>query len=183
MLYRPDADTALRLLTNLGGDINILDTHSNSHYVREMLAELPGSKLALNCVGGESATNLLRMLGSGGTLVSYGNMAKQAFPIPSELVADKQLKLTGFWMNKWNESNSVEERTKMINEVAKMIAERKLSFFYEMHDLDDFYYALERSTEHFNFRKVVLNNDYPDRMKEHDERNSKEYEVFETGVV
>jgi hypothetical protein len=45
----------------------------------------------------------------------------------------------------------------------QMIKDRKLSYHYELHDFDDFDYALKRSLEPYRLRKVVLNMDCPDR--------------------
>ena len=55
--------------------------------------------------------------------------------------------------------------------------------FYAEHDFDDFGYALEQAREPMALRKVVLRMDAPDRMAEHDARDAKEYQVFETDVV
>lgn len=60
---------------------------------------------------------------------------------------------------------------------------KKLSLLFEMHDLDDFAYALEKSQEPFRLRKVVLNLDFPDRMKLHDAKPESDYGIFETTVA
>jgi trans-2-enoyl-CoA reductase len=180
---RPDLDKTLRLLTNLGGDINIPDTYLNSHAFSTLMADLPPCRLALNCVGGESATNLARSLAAGGTLVTYGGMSKRPLTLPIELIAYKQLNVKGFWMAKWYQDHSLEEKSKMIHDVLDMIRQKQLSFFFEMHDLDDFDHALKKATEPFNFRKVVLDIDYPDRLKEHDAKTDADYKIFETSVV
>lgn len=181
-LRRPELNKTLAMLTNLGGDINIPDTYVNSHEFNRLIGDLPPLKLALNCVGGESATNLARVLAPNGTLVSYGGMSKKPLSLPSEVVADRQLKVEGFWMAKWYTNHSKEERIAMMDDVTSMIRQKKLTFFYEMHDFDDFHYALKRSAEPFTFRKVVLNLNFPDRLKEHDEKTSHDYKMFETSV-
>lgn len=71
----------------------------------------------------------------------------------------------------------------MLIELSNMVRENKLTFFYEMHDFDDFEHALKKSQEAFRMRKVLLNFDYPDRLKEHDKKKEEEYEVFETFTV
>ena len=62
----------LNILTNLGGTVNVTDEYLHTANFQEIAAELPPVKLALNCVGGESATDLARLLAPGGTLVTYG---------------------------------------------------------------------------------------------------------------
>jgi hypothetical protein len=64
-----------------------------------------------------------------------------------------------------------------------MVRTGHLTMFYEEHDLDDFDYALDQARESHSLRKVVLRMDFPDRLEEHDARDGKEYEVFETDVV
>lgn len=172
----------LRLLSNLGGDINIPDSYLHTADFKELITELPPIKLALNCVGGEVATDMARVVGSGATMVTYGGMSKQPLAVPADLLAAKQLSLKGFWISQWFESHSIAERKTMLDEITTMIKNKKLSFFFELHDFDDFAFALKKSQEPFRLRKVVLNLDYPDRLKEHDARPSSDYEVFETSA-
>ena len=181
-LGRPEVETTIRLLSNLGGDVNITDAYLNTADFNEIISELPPCKLALNCVGGEVATNMARVLAPGGTMVTYGGMSKQPVSIPFELLAYKQLKLRGFWMAQWAATHSVADQVSMVAEIAELIRARKLSFFFRMHDLDDFPYALQKAQEPFSFRKVVLNLNYPDRMKEHDERDPEDYKIFDVRV-
>ncbi|KAF3901906.1 Zeta-crystallin [Orbilia brochopaga] len=62
-------------------------------------------KLALNCVGGESATNLARNLGHGGHLVTYGAMAKRPLSLPAGLLIFKDIRSHGFWISAWSDKN------------------------------------------------------------------------------
>jgi hypothetical protein len=71
----------------------------------------------------------------------------------------------------------------MLNHIADQVRAKQLSFFYRMHDLDDFDFALQRATEPFQDRKVVLNLDYPDRFKEHDALDKDAYWPFEAPMV
>ena len=176
---RPDADTVLRLLANLGGDVNILDTQVNTPDIHEMLAELPPCKLAFNCVGGENATDMVRCLSEGATMVTYGGMSRRAVTLPVDLVLYKQLKIKGFWIATSDEERGIVKKQEMITDIVNMIRDKQLAFFFEVHDFDDFHYALNKSAESYQLRKVVLNLDFPDRLKEHDERNPDDYFVFE----
>ena len=170
------------MLENLGGDVNVVDDYLNTAEFNEILREMGGCKLALNCVGGEVATNLARVLSPGGTMVTYGGMSKQPLSVPYDLLAYKQLSLRGFWIANWYASHSAEEATAMLGDIAAQVRAKKLSFFFRMHDLDDFQYALAKATEPFQSRKVVLNLNYPDRMAEHDARDPEDYEIFEAPV-
>ena len=180
---RPEVLQMVRLLTNLGGNINITDTYLNSFAFKEILADLPPVKLAFNCVGGEAATDLARTLATGGTMVTYGGMSKRPLKIPFDLITYKQLNLKGFWMADWNATHSVEEKQPMLDHVTDLIRANKLSFFFEMHDFDDFHYAFEQNSEPYRLRKLVLNLDYPDRFEEHDKKTKDDYWHFEAPLV
>lgn len=180
---RPNGEQTLKLLSNLGGDINIPDSVLPTADFQAILKELPGIKLGLNCVGGETTTDLVRCLDSSATLVTYGGMSKKHLTLPTELVTYKQLQVKGFWIADWYDSHPVEERAAMYDEILGAVRAKKLSFFYELFDLDDFPYALKKSQEPFKFRKVVLNLDHPDRLKEHDARPASDYAQFDLPLL
>ena len=180
---RPDVDSVLKLLSNLGGDVNIPSDYLGSSGFNEILRDLPPIKLAINCVGGPSATDLARTLAAGGTMVTYGGMAKKPLKIPFDLIAYKNLQFSGFWMAHWNMTHPLPERQAMIDEVTDLIRKDRLTLFFDMHDLDDFAHALKVYSESFNMRKVVLNIDYPDRLKEHDSLTAEQYWHFEAPVA
>jgi mitochondrial enoyl-[acyl-carrier protein] reductase / trans-2-enoyl-CoA reductase len=92
----------LRLLDMLGGTINISSDFLQTQDFKDILAELDGPlKLGLNCVGGEVTTDMARALSYGGTLVTYGGMAKQPVVVPQEVLNYKNLTLEGFWLTEW----------------------------------------------------------------------------------
>lgn len=180
---KPAADKTLRLLDNLGGDVNIKADWLNSRSFREMLKEMPPIKLGLNCVGGEVVTDMSRVMGVGGTIVSYGGMSKQPIIVPDDVLTYKNLTLRGFWMSEWYKSHSASQKQSMIDAIVEMIRGDRLQFHYVLHDFDDFGYALKTAMEPFNFRKIVLNMDFPDRFAEHDARPESDYEVFQSPAV
>lgn len=78
---------------------------------------LPSPKLGFNCIGGKSATNIVRHLASKGVLVTYGAMSREALTIPNSALIFKDIAFRGFWVSKWSKENSLEERKKMYNEL------------------------------------------------------------------
>mmetsp|Transcript_22694 Transcript_22694/g.21921 ORF Transcript_22694/g.21921 Transcript_22694/m.21921 type:complete len:83 (-) Transcript_22694:113-361(-) len=76
----------------------------------------------------------------------------------------------------------IEAKEIMCKELTDMIKNMQLTFFYEVHDFDDFHRALEVSSEPYRLRKIILNLDHPDRLKEHDAKDPSEYEHFELPV-
>ena len=171
------------MLSNFGGDINVPEDYVNSYGFNEMIKELPPIKLALNCIGGDVCVDMVRVLGKGATMVTYGGMSKKPLAIPEDLISKKLLKMQSFWVTEWAKNHSTSERITMINDIVNMIKSKKLTLLYEMHDFDDFSYALQKSVEPFGLRKIILNMDYPDRLKEHDARPASDYWIFQTDTV
>jgi hypothetical protein len=109
-------------------------------------------------------------------------MSRRSLTLPLDLITSKQLKIKGFWIATSDEARGIEEKQKMCDDIVNMIRRKQLSFFYAVHDFDDFHYALEKSMEPYQLRKIVLNLDHPDRLQEHDALDEKEYDRFDTTV-
>ena len=182
---RPQGESILRLLTNLGGDINVTDAYVHSHGFNEMMAELPACTLALDGTGGDVVTHMSRCLAPGGSIVAYdGGSSKLPFVVPPEfMAAPKKLSLKQFSMSSWYNSKTPLDRAVMFAELATMIRSKKLTVFHEVHDFDDISYALEKAMEPNALRKVVLNLNFPDRLADHDQLPASAYSVFETTTV
>lgn len=79
-----------------------------------------------------------------------GGMSNHPVTLPLDLVAEKQLKLRGFWIAQWIRENSKEARLEMIRDLLQKVGERQMSFFFQRHDFDDFQWALEKSQVLYN---------------------------------
>ncbi|XP_062254830.1 enoyl-[acyl-carrier-protein] reductase, mitochondrial isoform X2 [Platichthys flesus] len=126
---------------------------------KELLKRFPKPKLALNGVGGKSATELLRHLQIGGSMVTYGGMAKQPVTVPVSALIFKDVKVRGFWVTQWKRDHSKDERAvrAMVDELCSLIQQRKLTApaCTEV-GLRDFSKALESSMKPFTSAKQVL---------------------------
>ncbi|RKP27684.1 hypothetical protein SYNPS1DRAFT_12310 [Syncephalis pseudoplumigaleata] len=103
---RPDFDQVAQQLKSIGADCVIRDTEMRSAETQQWLQSVAGSqppRLALNGVGGKSAQNLARLLGVGGTIVTYGAMSRQPFMFPASAFIFNDLRARGFWMSRWTE--------------------------------------------------------------------------------
>ncbi|KAB1268214.1 Enoyl-[acyl-carrier-protein] reductase; mitochondrial [Camelus dromedarius] len=103
---RPDIQKLTERLKNLGADHVITEEEIRKHEMKNFLKDMPQPRLALNCVGGKSSTELLRHLAPGGTMVTYGGMAKQPVIASVGLLIFKDLKLRGFWLSQWKKDHS-----------------------------------------------------------------------------
>jgi len=93
-----------------GGDVVLLDDEQ----LRAAVAEQTGGaniRLALNAVGGESALRMAKTLASDATMVTYGAMSLQPLTIPNGMLIFKNLRFTGFWVNKWYDHATSADRT------------------------------------------------------------------------
>lgn len=91
--------------------------------VRQVCKEegVPPAKLALDCVGGETASLVAKMLTQGGTMVTYGAMSKQAAMIPAPLLIFKDIRVRGFWMSGGLDGEDPTAAGKALDRVAELI--------------------------------------------------------------
>lgn len=92
-----------------GADVVLLEDEQLRDEVAERTGHAP-IRLALNAVGGASALQLAKTLAADGTMVTYGAMSLQPLKIPNGMLIFKNLRFTGFWVNKWYEAATPEER-------------------------------------------------------------------------
>ncbi|XP_046325453.1 enoyl-[acyl-carrier-protein] reductase, mitochondrial isoform X2 [Marmota monax] len=117
----------------------------------------PQPRLALNCVGGKSSTELLRHLAPGGTMVTYGGMAKQPVTAPVSLLIFKDLKLRGFWLSQWKKDHGPDEFQGLILTLCDLIHRGQLTApACSEVPLQDYQRALEASMEPFVSSKQIL---------------------------
>lgn len=114
--------------------------------------KLPAPKLALNCICGQNALEVLRHLAHGGIMVTYGGMSREPLTVPTSALIFKVITLAsdlntiviitktlihtvhfqdismkGFWMTAWTKTNMAsEERVDMFNDLAGLFRDGKL---------------------------------------------------------
>ena len=96
----------------------VLEDQLRSHSVH--------ATVAINSVGGKSATNLARQLAPGGTLITVGGMSKEPVVLPTSLLIFNDVVARGFWMTRWYANHSYQDRVKMITDIAGMITSGSL---------------------------------------------------------
>lgn len=106
VVRRPELVEELR---SLGGDVVLVDGENLRDEVADATGKAP-MRLALNAVGGENALRVAKCLASDGTMVTYGAMSLQPLAIPNGMLIFKNLRFTGFWVNKWYDAATPEQR-------------------------------------------------------------------------
>ncbi|KAN0073227.1 hypothetical protein V8E54_008447 [Elaphomyces granulatus] len=126
----PDDTDALKgNLLDLGATAVVTESELLSGNFRRVVHELTNKgrepiRLALNCVGGESASALAKVLAPESHLVTYGAMSKQPVVLPSGLLIFKNLVFDGFWVSKWGDKHpALKEDT--IRDVFRLVRDGK----------------------------------------------------------
>jgi mitochondrial enoyl-[acyl-carrier protein] reductase / trans-2-enoyl-CoA reductase len=106
VVRRPELVDELR---SLGGDVVLVDGPNLRDEVAAATGKAP-IRLALNAVGGENALRVAKCLASEGTMVTYGAMSLEPLCVPNGMFIFKNLRFTGFWVNKWYDGATPEQR-------------------------------------------------------------------------
>lgn len=122
---REDIEQMKSHLMSLGA--NFVFTEEELRTNRTFFKSQMRPKLAFNCIGGKSSTELVRHLADGGVMVTYGGMSHQPITLPTGPVIFKRLRAEGFWMTKWTEENrDTDKQDTMFKTLFGLIKERKL---------------------------------------------------------
>ncbi|XP_066421025.1 enoyl-[acyl-carrier-protein] reductase, mitochondrial isoform X2 [Molothrus aeneus] len=103
---RPDLAKLVERLMALGADHVITEEMLRKPEMKDIFKSIPRPRLALNCVGGKSTTEMLRHLQPKGTMVTYGGMAKQPVMVPVSAFIFRDVRLRGFWMTQWRKDHA-----------------------------------------------------------------------------
>ncbi|XP_061401882.1 enoyl-[acyl-carrier-protein] reductase, mitochondrial [Musca vetustissima] len=145
-------------------DINGLKDHLRSLGATEVLTEeelrtttlfksgsLPKPRLALNCVGGKSATEVGRQLADKGVHVTYGGMSREPVIAATAALIFKDISFHGFWMTRWSKENAQsEERMRMFAELCDLMLQKK--FVGPVHELVPLEQFKEATAAALNFK-------------------------------
>lgn len=139
-----------------GGDVVLLDNDD----LREAAAAATNGapiRLALNAVGGESALRLAKSVASEATIVTYGAMSLRPLTLPNGLLIFKNLRFTGFWVNKWYEQASTAERQETFDRLFEFAQRGLLQTKIERtYPLGEFSVAVARAAEGKREGKILF---------------------------
>ncbi|XP_003471303.1 enoyl-[acyl-carrier-protein] reductase, mitochondrial isoform X1 [Cavia porcellus] len=154
---RPDIQKLTDRLKGLGAEHVITEEELRRPEIKNLLKDVPEPRLALDCVGGKSSTELLRHLAPGGTMVTYGGMAKQPVTASVSLLIFKDVRLRGFWMSQWKKNHSPDEFKRLILTLCDLIRRGQLTAptCTEV-PLQDYQRALGAAMEPFVSSKQIL---------------------------
>ncbi|KAM0844056.1 hypothetical protein ACQ4PT_057302 [Festuca glaucescens] len=154
---RPGSEEAKEKLKQLGADEVFTESQLDVKNVKSLLGALPEPALGFNCVGGNAASLILKLLRQGGTMVTYGGMSKKPVTVSTSSFIFKDLSLRGFWLQKWMNSDKAEDYRTMIDYLLALVQEGKLKYEMELTPFGEFGLALDKSLgKHGSQPKQVL---------------------------
>ena len=113
--------------------------------------------VALDSVGGSSAADLVKLLGEGGTLVSFGAMGNPIMEIPSGPVIFKHITVKGFLGSKVSREMPAEKKTQLFGELIARILDGTLTLPVDStFDAADIVSAVRASSEPGRAGKVLI---------------------------
>src|SRR3954463_14883652 len=143
-------------LRSLGGDVVLVDGDNLRDEVTAATGKAP-IRLALNAVGGENALRVAKCLASDGTMVTYGAMSLQPLSIPNGMLIFKNLRFTGFWVNKWYDAATPEQRAETFAPLFEMAKRGLLRTKVEKtYPLSEAKAAIEHASRNKRSGKVVF---------------------------
>lgn len=113
--------------------------------------------VALDSVGGSSSADLVKLLGEGGTLVSFGAMGNPIMDIPSGPVIFKHITIKGFWGSKVSREMPAEKKAELFGELIARILDGTLTLPVDStFDADDIVSAVNASNAPGRSGKVLI---------------------------
>ncbi|XP_057209596.1 enoyl-[acyl-carrier-protein] reductase, mitochondrial [Triplophysa rosa] len=106
---RPNCAELTQELKSVGADYVLTEEEVMSSGLSKIFKEVPKPKLGLNCVGGSSGGLVLSNLDHGGTMITYGGMARKPLQIPTKSLIFQNVTLKGFWLTQWKKNHRKDE--------------------------------------------------------------------------
>lgn len=123
---------------------DLLQNNDALRSLQSTFAKAP-PRLAINAVGGESASVLLKMLAPGGTMVTYGGMSMKPVKIATPQLIFKNLQLRGYWHSRWMAQSFSKLKEQMIEALVNAVLDQNVQCppvevfsLSQMHDAFEF---------------------------------------------
>lgn len=142
---RTGSDEVKEKLKNLGADEVFTESQLEVKNVKGLLSGIPEPALGFNCVGGNAASLVLKFLGRGGTMVTYGGMSKKPITVSTSSFIFKDLSLRGFWLQNWMSTERAKECRVLIDSLLDLAREGKLKYEMELVPFDNFNAAIDKA--------------------------------------
>jgi NADPH:quinone reductase-like Zn-dependent oxidoreductase len=112
-------------LKAMGADHVVLEGTGWPKQINELTGGEP-IRLALNSIGGESATDQIKALGEGGTQVTFGGMVGDKVRFPTRFLIFNDVHLVGFWWDKFCQTRGEAVVREVMDAVYAMMCDGRL---------------------------------------------------------
>lgn len=134
-------------LVDMGADHVVVEGSGWGKRVNELTGGEP-IRLALNSIGGESALDQLKVLGDGGTQVTFGGMVGDLVRFPTRYLIFNDIRMVGFWWDQWSKRNGHGAIYEVMDAVYEMMTNGSLSLpIEESYTFDAFTAALAHDSQ------------------------------------
>lgn len=144
----------------LGADLVLADEEDFFKTIQDQTGgEKP--RLGLNSVGGESVIKIIRSMAEGGTVVTFGGMVGDKVRFPTRNLIFDDVRLAGFWMDRWVRKSDAKKRGKMQHEVNELIRSRVFEIpVADRFPLDEGIDAFRAAQEGGREGKILITGDF-----------------------
>jgi len=145
-------------LLKFGADHVICTSTENvGDRVNEITAN-QGVKYAIDCVGGEGTSEVLKAMAFRGKVLIFGQLAKENISVPSGLFVVKMLTVQGFWLTDWAKVAPAEEKGKFFSKLMELFVTKKIDCGVDgEYNFKDFKDAINAATQPGKSGKVLIN--------------------------
>ncbi len=112
-------------LKALGADHVVIEGSGWAKLFNELTGGEP-IQLALNSIGGASASDQIKALGEGGTQVTFGAMVADLVRFPTRFLIFNDVRLVGFWWDQWSQKAGAQGLNQVMGAVYAMMRDGTL---------------------------------------------------------
>ena len=139
-----------------GADVVLIDGPDLTQKIAEATGGAPIA-LAIDAVGGATLPRLANSLGYGSTLVSYGVLSGKPASINPAITIFNDVRIRGFWLAKWFETASMQEKQSAFGQLIPLVASGQLKANVDSRfSIEDIAKAVTRSAEGGRNGKVLI---------------------------
>ena len=142
-------------LKALGADHVVIEGSGWAKQVNELAGGEP-IQLALNSIGGASASDQIKALGEGGTQVTFGAMVGDLVRFPTRFLIFNDVRLVGFWWDQWSQKAGAQGLNQVMSAVYAMMRDGTLKLPVEATYSFAEYEAAIKHDQQPRFGKVLL---------------------------
>lgn len=142
-------------LKALGADHVVIEGSGWSKQVNELAGGEP-IQLALNSIGGASASDQIKALGEGSTQVTFGAMVGDLVRFPARFLIFNDVRLVGFWWDQWSQKAGAQGLNQVMSAVYAMMRDGTLKLPVEATYSFAEYEAAIKHDQQPRFGKVLL---------------------------